>query len=97
MEDRSHLTHLDCVWDDCSGIKWKKKGKQRERAGEKKKEKEKKRLRVLERSWDLNEGEKEIEEGGDRDRNVYGGDSVGKKWKKNQRMDEMKREKRERI
>ena len=21
MEDRSHLTHLDCVWDDCSGIK----------------------------------------------------------------------------
>ena len=37
---------------------------------------------MLELSWDLNEGEKEREEGGDRDRNVYGGDSVGKKWKK---------------
>ena len=48
----------------------------------------------LERSWDLNEGEKEKEGGGDRDRNVCGGDSVGKKKK---RMDEMKREKREII
>ena len=36
-------------------------------------------MRVLELSWDLNEGEKEKEGGGDRDRNVCGGDRVEKK------------------
>ena len=72
--------------------KRKERERERQRTGGKKE-----RMRVLELSWDLNEGEKEIEEGGDRDRNVYGGDSVEKKWKKNQRMDEMKREKREII
>ena len=52
-------------------------------------------MRLLELSWDLNEGEKEKEGGGDRDRNVYGGDSIEKK--KSKCMDEMKREKREII
>ena len=72
--------------------KRKERERERQRTGGKKE-----RMRVLELSWDLNEGEKEIEEGGDRDRNVYGGDSVEKKWKKNQRMDEMKAEKEEII
>ena len=40
-------------------------------------------MRVLELSWDWNEGEKEKEGGGDRDSNVYGGDSVEKKQKTN--------------
>ena len=45
-------------------------------------EKKRERMRVLELSWDLNEGEKGKKGGGDRDRNVYGGDSVEKEQKK---------------
>ena len=52
----------------------KKKKNQREQTGQKKE-----RMRVLELSWDLNGGEKEKEGGGDRDRNVCGGDRVEKK------------------
>ena len=69
-------------------------------------EKKKERMIVLERSWGLNEGEKEKEGGGDRDGTMCveeEGDSVEKKKKNiygkkkntqtDTRMDEMKREK----
>ena len=72
----------------CGGEKEEKKKKtQRERAGE-----DEGRMRVLERVW-----RKRKRRGGDRDNVCGGGDSIGKKTKKQKRMAVMKRLKREII
>ena len=63
---------------------WKKKKKKPERANWRKKEKVLENFFTEEgrRAGDLNEGEKGKEGGGDRDNVCGGGDSIGKKTKK---------------